>query len=89
VTIVTKEFRGAFELVARHYELRKLGEYDAFRAIVRKMLEENFDFTTRWIADMAIGRYDPEEKMGVIPYTGGTALLKDGEKPSQPHTGGR
>jgi len=76
---VTKRFKSDFEIVADRYGLLDgfdRTEYNEFKVIVRKMLEDHPEFTVKWITNMAIG-YGTIKKIGVIPYTGGTPSLQE------------
>jgi hypothetical protein len=87
---VPKSFHEHFEIVARYYGVRGLGEYDALKKYARKSLKEFREYTLKDFANMAdwMSGYLPDpEKKGIVAYTGSTPPLKDGEKPSQPHVG--
>jgi thiamine pyrophosphate-dependent acetolactate synthase large subunit-like protein len=69
--MVTQEFKKNFEIVAEAYGLKGFDdtEYKEFKAIVKKMLAENPDFTVQWISDMAFWREKHDYNEGVVPYT--------------------
>ena len=79
---VPQSFHDDFEIVARYYGVRRLGEYDDLKKYARKSLKDFRDDTIKHFADMAnwMTEYLPEpERKGVVPYLEHTKKENDND----------